>query len=112
TKTPEMLLQDILNPNAAIDANYVNYIVVTKSGKEMTGILAAESASSITLRRAEAQTDLVLRQDIDELRSTGISLMPEGLEKTITVEQMAELISFLKNWRYLDGKTPGVGAGR
>ncbi len=112
TKTPEVLLQDILNPNAAIDANYVNYTVVTKSGKEISGLIATESASSITLRRAENQTDLVLRQDIDEVRSTGVSLMPEGLEKTITLEQMADLISFLKNWRYLDGKTPGVDAGR
>jgi putative membrane-bound dehydrogenase-like protein len=111
TKTAAMLLQDILNPNAAIDANYVNYLVVTKSGKEITGILAAESASSITLRRAEGQTDLILRQDIDELRSTGASLMPEGLEKTITIEQMADLIAFLKNWRYLDGKTPGLDTG-
>jgi putative heme-binding domain-containing protein len=112
TKTPEMLLQDILNPNAAIDANYVNYIVTTKSGKEITGIIAAETASSITLRRAENQTDTVLRQDVDEIRSTGASLMPEGLEKTITHEQMADLISFLKNWRYLDGQTPGVDVGR
>lgn len=112
TKTPEMLLQDILNPNAAIDANYVNYIVATKSGKEITGIIVAETASSITLRRAENQTDQILRQDIDEVRSTGVSLMPDGLEKTIALEQMADLISFLKNWRYLDGKTPGVDAGR
>jgi putative membrane-bound dehydrogenase-like protein len=112
TKTAEMLLQDILNPNAAIDANYVNYIVTTKSGKEITGIIAAETASSITLRRAENQTDTVLRQDIDEIRSTGASLMPEGLEKTITLEQMADLIWFLKNWRYLDGQTPGVDVGR
>lgn len=112
TKTPEMLLQDILNPNAAIDANYVNYILTTKSGKEFTGIIAAETASSLTLRRAENQTDTVLRQDIDEIHSTGVSLMPEGLEKSITVEQMADLISFLKNWRYLDGQTPGVDVGR
>jgi putative membrane-bound dehydrogenase-like protein len=112
TKTPEMLLQDILNPNAAIDANYVNYVVTTKSGKEISGIIAAETESSITLRRAENQTDSALRQDIDEVRSTGVSLMPEGLEKTITLEQMADLISFLKNWRYLDGNTPGVDVGR
>ncbi|MGH7224193.1 MAG: HEAT repeat domain-containing protein, partial [Gemmataceae bacterium] len=112
TKTVQMLLQDILNPNAAIDANYVNYTIVTKNGKEITGLIAAESAASITLQRAEAQTEQVLRQDIDEIRSTGVSLMPEGLEKTITLEQMADLISFLKNWRYLDGKTPGVDAGR
>jgi putative membrane-bound dehydrogenase-like protein len=112
TKTPEALLQDILNPNAAIDANYVNYIVTTKNGKEITGIIAAETASSITLRRAENQTDTILRQDIEEVRSTGVSLMPEGLEKTITLDQMADLISFLKNWRYLDGKTPGVDLRR
>jgi putative membrane-bound dehydrogenase-like protein len=112
TKTPEALLQDIVNPNAAIDANYVNYTVVTKSGKEITGLIEAESGSSLTLKRAEGQTDVVLRQDIDEIRSSGVSLMPEGLEKSITIEQMADLISFLKNWRYLDGKTPGVDAGR
>jgi hypothetical protein len=32
--------------------------------------------------------------------------MPDGLEKNITIEQMADLISFIKNWRYLDGATP------
>jgi hypothetical protein len=52
------------------------------------------------------------RVRIDEIHSSGVSLMPDGLEKTITLEQMADLISFLKNWRYLDGKTPGVEVGR
>jgi hypothetical protein len=32
--------------------------------------------------------------------------MPEGLEKTITIVEMADLIAFLKNWRYLDGTVP------
>jgi putative heme-binding domain-containing protein len=104
TKTAEALLTDILNPNAAIDANYINYVVTLKNGKELTGLIAAESASSLTLKRAENQTETVLRQDVDEVRSTGLSLMPEGLEKQITVEEMADLLHFLKNWRYLDGK--------
>jgi putative heme-binding domain-containing protein len=112
TKTPEALLQDILNPNAAIDANYVSYTVITKRGREITGLIAAESASSITLRRAEGQTDTVLRQDVEEVRSSGVSLMPEGFEKLISVEQMADLIAFLKNWRYLDGETPAKTGGR
>jgi putative heme-binding domain-containing protein len=106
TKTPEQLLLDILNPNAAIDSNYMNYVVSTKSGKVLTGMLAAETASSITLRRAENQTEVVLRAEIEEIQSTGQSLMPEGLEKTITVDQMADLLVFLKNWRYLDGTVP------
>jgi hypothetical protein len=32
--------------------------------------------------------------------------MPEGVEKTISIEEMADLLSFLKNWRYLDGGVP------
>ncbi len=106
TKTPAMLLQDILDPNAAIDANYVNYAVTTRSGKVATGLIAADTASSLTLLRGDGQTETILRQDIEEVRSSGLSLMPEGLEKQLTVAQMADLLAYLKNWRYLDGKVP------
>jgi putative membrane-bound dehydrogenase-like protein len=106
TKTLEALLTDVLLPNRAIDNNFVNYLVTTKSGRSYTGLLATETASSITLKRAEGQSDVILRQDIDEIASTGVSLMPEGLEKTIPVREMADLLSYLKNWRYLDGAVP------
>ncbi|HWY85506.1 MAG TPA: c-type cytochrome, partial [Gemmataceae bacterium] len=106
TKTESALLVDILNPNQAIDNNYINYLVTTKQGRTLTGLLAAETASSLTLKRAEGQTDAVLRQDIDTIESTGVSLMPEGLEKTISFQEMADLLKFLKNWRYLDGSVP------
>jgi putative heme-binding domain-containing protein len=102
-KAPAALLTDILDPNAAIDSNYVSYTVTTHSGKVLTGLVAAETASSVTLKRAEGQTDVVLRQDIEEMASSGTSLMPEGLEKTISVAEMADLLSFLKGWRYLGG---------
>jgi putative heme-binding domain-containing protein len=107
TKTPEMLLTDILNPNAAIDANYVGYSVRLKDEKVLTGIIVAETAAGITLRRAENQTELVLRADIEEIRSTGRSLMPEGVEKNVNKQEMADLIAFLKNWRYVEGQVPG-----
>jgi putative heme-binding domain-containing protein len=106
TRTPASLLTDILDPNRAIDNNYFSYTVVTLDGKVHTGIIAAETASSITLRQQENKTLSLLRQDIEEMRSNGVSLMPVGLEKEITVEQMADLISFIKNWRYLDGRVP------
>ncbi len=105
-KTPEALLNDILNPNQAIDSNYVGYVIATRDGNVIDGVIAAETASSVTLRRAEDKTDVILRRDIEEIRSTGKSLMPEGLEKDITLQEMADLITFLKNWRYLDGAVP------
>jgi putative heme-binding domain-containing protein len=106
TKTRAALLNDILNPNAAIDGNYVEYAVTLKSGRTVSGVVAAETAVSVTLRRAENQTETVLRQDIEEMRSTGRSLMPEGLEQTVSVAEMGDLLTFLKNWRYLDGAVP------
>jgi putative heme-binding domain-containing protein len=106
TKTLSALLNDILVPNAAIDANYVNYVVSTKDGLILTGMMAVETGSSITLKRADGQTDVVLRKDIDEIASTGVSLMPDGFEKYINHQEMADLLGFLKNWRYLDGSVP------
>ncbi len=106
TKTPEGLLVDILNPNQAIDGNYINYTVLLKDGRIVTGVIAAETPAALVLKRAENQTDTVLRADIEALRSSGQSLMPEGLEKTISLQDMADLIAFLKNWRYLDGIVP------
>jgi putative heme-binding domain-containing protein len=101
TKTPAALLVDILDPNAAIDANYFNYLVSLKDGRSVSGILAAESATSITLRRADGQTDTVFRNDIEEggIVNTTKSLMPEGLEKYLSLQDAADLLAFLKRWR-------------
>lgn len=106
TKTRDALLGDILLPNRAIDGNSVAYAVALKDGTVLQGVIAAETATSLTLRRAEGKTDVLLRADIEEIRSTGLSLMPEGLEQGITVAEMADLLAFLKNWRYLGGDVP------
>ncbi|HEY8506531.1 MAG TPA: PVC-type heme-binding CxxCH protein, partial [Gemmataceae bacterium] len=111
TKTEEMLLTDILNPNQAIDSNYINYSVETNSGKLLTGFIAVETATSITLVREQGQSDVVLKQDVASMSSTGVSLMPEGLEKNITVAEMADLLRYLKDWRYLGGAVPVGSSG-
>jgi putative heme-binding domain-containing protein len=59
-------------------------------------MIASESATSITLKRAEGATDVILRSQIDEMISTGVSLMPEGLEKDITPEQLADIIAYVR----------------
>jgi putative membrane-bound dehydrogenase-like protein len=110
-KTRAQLLNDILNPNDAIDANYIEYTVSLKNGRTISGIIVTDTGGSLTLKRAENVSETVLRQDVDEVQSTGRSLMPEGQEKNITVAEMTDLISFLKNWRYLDGSVP-LGSGK
>ncbi|HQU45747.1 MAG TPA: c-type cytochrome, partial [Pirellulales bacterium] len=106
TKTQEQLLLDILEPNRAIDNNYVSYSLTTADGQSLVGVISAETASSITLKQPEGKVLTLARGDIDEIHSNGISLMPEGLEKNISLEDMADLISFIKNWRYLEADLP------
>ncbi|HUE70208.1 MAG TPA: PVC-type heme-binding CxxCH protein [Pirellulaceae bacterium] len=106
TKTPEQILGDIIQPNRAIDANYIAWNVLLTDGSAASGVLSAETGTSITLRQPEGKTLVISRSDIDQLKSSGLSLMPEGLEKNIPKQEMADLIAFIKNWRYLDGRTP------
>lgn len=106
TKTQEQLLIDILQPSKAIDNNYVSYSVVTADGQSLVGIIAAETASSVTLKMPENKVVSLLRSEIEELRSNGISLMPDGLERDLSKQDMADLISFIKNWRYLESDVP------
>ena len=100
-KTPEALLESILIPNKVIDSNHVSYTVSMVDGKIHAGIVAQETLSSITLKQAENRTVTVLRQDIEKIRSAGVSLMHDGLEKNVTIEQMDDLIAIIKNWQYL-----------
>ena len=91
----ETILVNVIDPNREVNPQYLNYVLLTQNGRAMTGMVAAETASSVTLRRAESASDTVLRVDIEELKSTGLSIMPEGMEKSITVQDMADIISFL-----------------
>jgi putative membrane-bound dehydrogenase-like protein len=103
TKTTEFLLMEILDPNRNVDPRYLEYTAVTRSGRIFTGVLASESATSITLRGQEGREQVLLRSDLEELHTAGRSLMPEGLEKELSMQQMADLIA------YLTGAGPVVG---
>jgi putative heme-binding domain-containing protein len=98
-REPEALLTHILEPNRYVAPNYVQYIVADKSGRTFTGLIASETASSLTLRRAEGIEETLLRSQIDELSSTGKSLMPEDFAVRLTHQEAADLVVFLLNAR-------------
>ena len=91
----ETILLNVLDPNREVNPQYVNYILVTTEGRSITGLIAAETATSVTLKRQENATDTVLRANIEELKSTGQSIMPEGLEKQLDQQALADLIAYL-----------------
>ena len=90
------LLANVLDPNAQVLPNYIQYTVVDQDGRTASGMIAAENATGLTLRRAEGVEETILRSRIAEMTSTGQSLMPEGLEKSISKIEMADLIAYLR----------------
>jgi putative membrane-bound dehydrogenase-like protein len=94
-RPPADVLVDILDPSRNVAADGMSYVVSIKDGRILSGLLGGENATSITLKRAEGE-DIILRSEIEELRNTGRSLMPEGLEKNLNEQAFADLLAFLK----------------
>ncbi len=92
----ESLLIDLLDPSSTITVGFKAYQVLTKNGKIYTGILAEETATSVTLRREKGEQDVILRRDIEDMAASAKSLMPDGLEKDISVQDMAHLLGYLR----------------
>ena len=90
------LLSNILDPSAVVQPGYLQYTVVDQNGRTYSGIIAAETATSLTLRRGDGAEDTILRAQVAEMTSTGLSIMPDGFEKTISKPEMADLIAFLR----------------
>jgi putative heme-binding domain-containing protein len=91
------LLTDILDPNRAIAPQFQVYLVkVAGVNDPVSGIIAAETPTSITLRRANQEETLVLRRDILEIKAWPASLMPEGVENNVNAQGFADLLEYLQ----------------
>jgi putative membrane-bound dehydrogenase-like protein len=92
----EKLLNSILDPSAIIEPGFMAYHCTLKSGEQLYGVIATETSASLTLKMAGNITKSVLRSDVESLKSSGTSLMPEGLEAAMTPQSLADLIAYLK----------------
>jgi putative heme-binding domain-containing protein len=89
------LLVDVLDPSRQVPPEFLTYSVVTKSGRAFGGLIASEATGTITLRRNDAAEDTIARDEIEELRASGKSLMPDGMEQKLDQQAMADLFEFL-----------------
>ena len=92
---PDKILVNVLDPNREVNPQYVNYTIETGDWESHSGIIASETATSITMKRADGETDTILRVDIESVKSDNLSIMPEGWEQTIDKQGLADLIAYL-----------------
>ena len=95
-RTTGALLTAILDPNQAVEGKYKSYAAALKDGRILNGMIVEESATNITLAASNGTLQTLLRSELEELASNGISFMPEGLEKDLTQQDVADVIAFLQ----------------
>ncbi|MGC8644349.1 MAG: c-type cytochrome, partial [Isosphaeraceae bacterium] len=96
-RLPAVLLNDILDPNRDVAPDFVALTVATERGQVLSGLLVEDTGSSLKLRQADGIDETVLRSETAEIHSTGRSLMPEGLEQSLNLQEMADLLAFLRS---------------
>jgi len=92
----DKLLTNLLDPSLDVQPGYHAYACTLKGGDELYGIIAAETGNSVVMKLVDGTTRTIRRSDIDELRGSALSLMPEGLETGLGLQEVADLIAFLK----------------
>ncbi|HEX5218894.1 MAG TPA: c-type cytochrome, partial [Verrucomicrobiae bacterium] len=104
-KDADYFIKNILDPNAAVEPRFVGYEIFLKDGRSLSGIIKSETASAITLVAGSGITEVLKPAEVEQIQASSLSLMPEGLEQSITPQVMADLIAFLRN------TAPGKSSG-
>ena len=98
----DFLLVSIVDPNSVIRSQYLNYVITTQSGAVLQGVIAEQDAASVTLVDAKGQRHPVARAEIDEMKESTASLMPEKLLDGLSPQELRDLFA------YLQGSPPQV----
>ncbi len=92
----EKLLTNIIDPSLDVQPGYHAFNAKLKDGSELYGLITSETGNSVSFKLTDGSTRLVARSDLADLKSTGQSLMPAGLETGMTHQEMADLIAWLQ----------------
>ena len=102
-KNRDWLLTQIVDPSAIIRPEFLAYIVNVKDGRTLTGLMVEQTPETVTLVDAKNVRSVLRREQIDDLKASPISLMPEKLLDAMEEQQMRDLFAYLQG----DGAVAG-----
>jgi putative membrane-bound dehydrogenase-like protein len=91
----EQLLSNVFDPSLVIGAAYQARTIATTEGRVVAGLVAEESDQRIVLKVQGGKQEVVPRDEIEEMKTSELSLMPEDLEKTLTPQEIVDLFAFI-----------------
>ena len=92
----DYLLVSIVDPSAVIRREYLSYIVETKDGRKLTGMIVEQSAGKLTISDAKNQRTTLDQSQVESLKESPTSLMPENLLKELKPQELRDLFSYLQ----------------
>ncbi|AYB29343.1 PVC-type heme-binding CxxCH protein [Chryseolinea soli] len=93
----QFIMADILDPNRSIADGYELWKIERTNGESLTGIISSETSTTLTVRFASGHETTVPRNEITKLEAIETSAMPRGLESAVSMEEMADLMAFIKS---------------
>ncbi|MBS0262840.1 MAG: c-type cytochrome [Planctomycetes bacterium] len=91
----EQLLSNVFDPSLVIGASYQARTVLTKEGRVVAGLVAEDSDQRVVLKLQGGKQEVIPRADIEEMKTSELSLMPEDVEKTLKPQEIADLFAFI-----------------
>jgi putative membrane-bound dehydrogenase-like protein len=95
-KNTDFLITSIVDPSAVIRNEYVAYVAITTNGRLLTGLIAEATPKTVTLLDAKNERTTLARDDIEELKPTPQSLMPEKILDDLDEQQIRDLLSYVQ----------------
>ncbi len=91
----DQLLSNVFDPSLVIGADYQAVNITTTQGRVVTGLLAENSPERVVLKTQGGKRETIPRGDIEEMNVSRLSMMPEGIEKQLKPQEIADLFAFL-----------------
>ena len=95
-KNRDWLLTQVVDPSAVIRPEFLAYVVSVKDGRTLTGLMVESTPDTVTLVDAKNVRSLVRRDQIDDLKASPVSLMPEKILDVLEDQQLRDLFSYLQ----------------
>jgi putative membrane-bound dehydrogenase-like protein len=93
------LLEALLFPAASIARGFESHAILTADGRQLTGLVVRETADSLFLRTSDQREVRLRREDVDQIKASTLSIMPAGLENTMSRQELADLLAYLRSLR-------------
>ncbi len=92
---PEAAFESVLYPSAGIAHSFENWKVLTVDGETVNGLLVSRTDTEVQIKNSDGIVQTIASKDIDEMDTSTVSLMPDGLHQQLSDQQLADLVAYL-----------------